>query len=216
MTAVHSERAFEEAVADYLVDHGYHRGDPVDFDPKIAIDTAQLFAYIEASQPKQWALLTRRHGEGQVRQRLVQRLCRQLDELGTLEVLRKGVIDLGVKIDLCTFRPAHRLAPEVQRRYELNRLSVTRQVRYNPRSEETIDLVLFINGIPVATAELKNPLTGQTVENAMRQYRYDRDPRQPLLAFKRRAIVHFAVDPDLVFMTTRLRGAATEFLPFNN
>jgi type I restriction enzyme R subunit len=215
MAMVHTERAFEEAVADHLVAHGYHRGDPADFDPEIALDSAQLFAYIEASQPKQWAVLAKRHGKGQVRQRFLQRVCKQLEELGTLEVLRKGVVDYGVKIDLCTFRPAHRLAPDVQRRYELNHLSVTRQVRYNPRTEETIDLVLFVNGIPVATAELKNQLTGQTVEHAIRQYRYDRDPRQPLLAFKRRAVVHFAVDTDLVFMTTHLQGRSTEFLPFN-
>jgi type I restriction enzyme R subunit len=215
MAAVHTERAFEEAVADHLVDNGYHRGDPADFDPEIALDAVQLFAWIEASQPRQWALLAKRHGAANVRQRFLQRLCKQLDELGTLEVLRKGVIDYGVKIELCTFRPAHRLSPEVQRRYDLNRLSVTRQVRYNPRSDETIDLVLFVNGIPVATAELKNQLTGQIVEHAIRQYRHDRDPRQPLLAFKRRAVVHFAADTDLVFMTTRLQGPATEFLPFN-
>jgi len=215
MTAIHTEGAFEEAVAEHLVAHGYHRGDPAGFDPEIAIDTAQLFAYIEASQPKKWAALGKRHGEGQVRQRFLHRLCQQLDELGTLEVLRKGVTDYGVKIELCTFRPAHGLAPEVQRRYELNRLSVTRQLRYHPKTEETIDLVLFVNGLPVATAELKNQLTGQTVEHAMRQYRQDRDPRQPLLAFKRRAVVHFAVDTDQVFMTTHLQGPRTEFLPFN-
>jgi len=215
MVAIHTERAFEEAVADHLVASGHLHGDPADFEPEIALDTAQLFAWIEASQPKQWAVLTKRHGAAQVRQRFLQRLCRQLDELGALEILRKGVTDYGVKIDLCAFRPAHRLAPEVQRRYELNRLSVTRQVRYNPKTEETIDLVLFVNGLPVATAELKNQLTGQTVEHAIRQYRHDRDPRQPLLAFKRRAIVHFAVDTDLVFMATHLQGKSTEFLPFN-
>jgi len=215
VTAVHTERAFEEAVAEHLISHGYHRGDPADFGAEIAVDTVQLFAYIEESQPKKWAALGKRHGKSQVRQRFLQRLCKQLDDVGTLEVLRKGVVDYGVKIDLCTFRPAHRLAPDVQRRYELNRLSVTRQVRFNPKTEETIDLVLFVNGLPVATAELKNQLTGQTVEHAMRQYRYDRDPKQPLLAFKRRAVVHFAVDTDEVFMTTHLQGASTTFLPFN-
>jgi type I restriction enzyme, R subunit len=215
MTAVHTERALEQAVADHLVEHGYHRGDPDDFEPAIAIDTAQLFAFIESSQPRRWEALTKRHGAGQVRQRFLQRLCNQLADIGILEVLRKGVTDYGVKIDLCTFRPAHGLAPDVQRRYELNRLSVTRQVRFNPKSEETIDLVLFVNGLPVATAELKNQLTGQTVDHAMHQYRHDRDPKQPLLAFKRRAIVHFAVDTNQVFMTTHLQGTSTSFLPFN-
>jgi type I restriction enzyme, R subunit len=93
MTVVYTERAFEEAVADHLVEHGYHRGNPADFDPEIALDTAQLFACVEESQPKQWATLTKRHGQRQVRQRFLHRLCKQLDELGALEVLRKGVVD---------------------------------------------------------------------------------------------------------------------------
>jgi len=215
MTAVHTERPFEEAIAEHLVEHGYYRGEPANFDPGIAIDTVQLFAYINESQPKRWEALTKRHGADQVRQRFLQRLCNQLDDVGTLEVLRKGVTDYGVKIDLCTFRPAHGLAPDVQRRYDLNRLSVTRQVPFDPKTTETIDLVLFVNGLPVATAELKNQLTGQTVQHAIHQYRHDRDPKQPLFAFKRRAVVHFAVDTDAVFMATHLQGVGTSFLPFN-
>ena len=115
---------------------------------------------------------------------------------------------------LAYFRPAHTLADDALVQYEENRLSVTRQLHYSTREpDRSLDLVLFVNGIPVATAELKNPLTGQTVEHAKEQYRRDRDPRE--LLFARRALVHFAVDPELVFITTRLAGKATRFLPFN-
>src|SRR5262249_44453096 len=119
------------------------------------------------------------------------------------------------KIDLAYFKPAHGLNPDLAARYAKNRLVVTRQVKFIPGKDDAIDLVLFVNGLPVATVELKNPLTGQRTVNAICQYMRDRDWRQKLFEFKRRAIVHFAVDPDTVYMTTRLAGGATFFLPFN-
>ncbi len=128
-------------------------------------------------------------------------------------MLRHGVEDLGVDDRLAYFRPAHGLTPELVARYEANRLTVVRQLAYAADETKTLDLALFVNGLPAATAELKNPLTGQNVEHAIAQYRRDRDPQNVTLA--RRAVVHFAVDPDLVAMTTKLAGAATQFLPFN-
>ncbi len=116
-------------------------------------------------------------------------------------------------IRLAYFRPASGLNPELEAKYAANRLTVIRQLHYAPEHAGSLDLVLFVNGLPVATAELKNPLTHQTVEHAIAQYRVDRDPRDVLLG--RRAVVHFAVDPDLVMMTTKLEGKATRFLPFN-
>src|SRR5207249_6331115 len=110
---------------------------------------------------------------------------------------------------------AHGLNPELEARYARNCVGLTRQLRYSTRNENSIDLLISLNGVPVVTVELKNPLTHQTVEDAMRQYRLDRDPRELIFEFKRRALVHFAVDPDAVFMTTRLAGTATHFLPFN-
>ena len=143
-----------------------------------------------------------------------ERLAKEMDERGAGDVLRHGVEDRGLLFRLAYFRPAHTLADDALVQDEENRLSVTRQLRYSTKEpDRSLDLVLFVNGIPVATAELKNPLTGQTVEHAKEQYRRDRDPRE--LLFARRAQVHFAVDPELVFITTRLAGKATRFLPFN-
>ncbi|MCY4368691.1 MAG: type I restriction endonuclease, partial [bacterium] len=147
------------------------------------------------------------------RAKFVQRLASQLDKRGTVDVLRRGVTDYNVKFRLAYFKPGHGLAPELLERYEANILSVTRQLRYEPTSTKTIDLGLFVNGIPVATAELKNPLTGQSVEHAMLQYRNHRDPKNRTL--KRVGMVHFAIDPYSVAMTTHLAGKRTRFLPFN-
>src|SRR5205823_9923903 len=143
----------------------------------------------------------------------VKRLGAELDERGTVDVLRHGVKDLGVEIRLAYFKPAHGLTPELVARYEANRLSLVRQLAFAADETKTIDLALLLNGIPVATAELKNPITGQDVEYAITQYRRDRDPANVTLA--RRAVVHFAVDPFLVAMTTKLAGETTQFLPFN-
>ncbi|MET9314204.1 type I restriction endonuclease [Kribbella sp. NPDC003505] len=140
-------------------------------------------------------------------------VAKEIDQRGVLDVLRNGIKDRGVRIRLAYFRPAHTVAEDALAEYQQNRLSVTRQLRYGANSTKALDLALFVNGIPLATAELKNPLTGQTVEHAKEQYRNDRDPKE--LLFARRALVHFAVDPELVFVTTRLRGKDTVFLPFN-
>jgi type I restriction enzyme R subunit len=140
-------------------------------------------------------------------------LAAEIDKRGTLDVLRHGVVDHGVTIRLAYFRPAHGLTPELVRLYGANRLNVTRQLAYQAGSTKTIDLGLFVNGLLVATAELKNALTGQSVEDAIAQYRTDRDPASPALS--RRALVHFAVDTERVAMTTRLASESTRFLPFN-
>ena len=113
------------------------------------------------------------------------------------------------------FKAAHELNPELEERYIANRVGVTRQLHFSPRAEKSLDVTISLNGVPIITAELKNPLTGQTVENAQWQYRHDRDPREVIFEFKRRTLVHFAIDTETVFMTTRLAGTATHFLPFN-
>ncbi|MGH2572962.1 MAG: type I restriction endonuclease [Actinomycetota bacterium] len=210
------EIAFEEAIADWLVaSGGYTRGVPTNYDPAVALDTAELFTFIGATQAEDWEDLVQRNGghPDLAQRRFVERLAKQIDERGTIDVLRHGVEDLGVHIRLAYFRPASGLNPDLEAKYDANRLTVIRQLHYAPERAIALDLVLFVNGLPVATAELKNPLTHQNVEHAMAQYRTDRDPRDALLG--RRAIVHFAVDPDLVMMTTKLEGRATRFLPFN-
>ena len=158
--------------------------------------------------------MTRYGGDrGSAEAGLLKRVAGEIDGRGTLDVLRHGVVDLGVSFRLVFFRPAHGLTPELLARYEANRLGVIRQLPYGAGEGKTLDLCLFVNGVSVATAELKNPLTGQSVEDAKDQYRKDRDPDNVLLG--RRALVHFAVDPEQVAITTRLEKGATRFLPFN-
>lgn len=214
MVAVHTEEAFEAAIETHLLANGYLRGDKRDFDMVLALDPVQVLAFIRDSQPREWGKLVAVHGPD-VEIKVLTRLAKELDGRGMLDVLRHGITDYGVSLKLAYFKPAHTMAPELGELYGRNRLSVARQVRYSAKHANELDLVLFINGLPVATAELKNPLTGQTAQDAIAQYRRDRDPKDLLLSFKCRALVHFAVDPDEVYMTTRLTGEDTAFLPFN-
>jgi len=209
------ERGFEEAVELALLAGGYLKSFPVNFDPALGLDTSELFTFIGATQSREWeSLLGRYGGDAEAAQRgFAKRLAAELDRRGTVDVLRHGATDLGVTIRLAFFAPAHGLTQELRRLYEANRVTVTRQLAYEAGSHKTVDVALLVNGLPVATAELKNPLTGQNVEHAIAQYRSDRDPASVTLA--RRALVHFAVDPDRVAITTRLAGQATRFLPFN-
>ncbi|CAN5753889.1 DEAD/DEAH box helicase family protein [soil metagenome] len=214
--AGHSEEAFEEVIESWLVDHGgYLQGSRSNVDVTRGVDTAELFAFLGATQHEAWSRLIALHGgdPDEAQRRFVDRLVGQLDERGTVDVLRHGVEDLGVALRLASFRPASGLNPDLEARYQANRLTVIRQLHHSPTAKgRSVDLGLFVNGVPVATAELKNPLTGQRVGDAMRQYAEDRDGSDPLL---RRCVVHFAVDPDQVMMTTRLAGRDTRFLPFN-
>jgi type I restriction enzyme R subunit len=207
---------FEDAIeASLLKAGGYLQSLPSNFDPFVGLDTTELFAFIDATQSDQWGLLLGLYGNDTdtAQREFVKRLASEVDNRGTVDVLRRGVVDRGVSIQLAYFKPSHDLTPTLQALYEANRVTLTRQLPYDPKTHNTIDLALLVNGIPTATAELKNHLTGQTVEDAIAQYREDRDFANVTLS--RRALVHFAVDPDRVAMTTRLRGKATGFLPFN-
>ena len=222
MTSV-TEKLLENEISRHLTTFGGYRVCKIgidadwrdDFDATVGLDIAELFSFIEETQGPTWGKLVKAHGgeEELARQRFVKRLAQQIDERGTVDVLRHGVRDQNVEIRLAYRKPAFGIARELVAHYESNRLTVTRQLPFDPDSEKTVDLCLFVNGLPVATAELKNHLTGQNIEHAIKQYREDRDPKNTTLA--RRALVHFAVDPELVAMTTRLEGKATRFLPFN-
>jgi type I restriction enzyme R subunit len=219
-----SEWAFETAICESLVSSGGYSAVKVgnaadrddDFSADLGIDTAELLAFIGATQSEEWEKVRASHSSPDEAQRaFATRLSKELDSRGTVDVLRHGIVYAGhekAEIRLAYFRPASGLNADHQAKYQANRLTVTRQLPYDPSSSKTIDLGLFLNGIPVATAEIKNHLTGQTAEDAKAQYRRDRDPRNALL---RRAVVHFAVDTEQVFMTTRLSGDSTRFLPFN-
>lgn len=211
-----NELAFEDAIeASLLLSGGYTKSPASHFDFDLGLDTEELFGFIAETQTSWWDELVKRYGNNSnaAQKGFVARLSKELDNRGTLDVLRHGVVDLGVEIRLAYFKPAHGLTPELVARYDANRLTVSRQLPFDPGSTKTIDLALFVNGIPVATAELKNTQTGQSIDDAIKQYRQDRDPKNVTLG--RRAIVHFAVDPHLVSMTTRLAGQSTQFLPFS-
>jgi type I restriction enzyme, R subunit len=210
-----NEKAFETAIIDSLVKNGgYQLGDADNFSRELAFDKATIFEFIQTSQPQAWQKLSDIHGLA-VESKFIQRLYAELEFRGMLDVLRYGITDYGIRFKLAFFKPANNLNPDTLADYEQNILTVTRQVRYSTQNNNSIDLVLSINGLPVATIELKNQFTGQDVENAKRQYAQDRDNRELLFQFKRRALVHFAVDPDEAWMTTSIEGSNTRFLPFN-
>jgi len=192
---------------------GYHRRRPEDYDHSLCLIPRDVVDFILATQPKEWQKLKAHYG-GDVEARFLRRLASEIESRGVLDVLRQGIKDSGCKFQLAYFRPASGLNEEIQRLYRANIFSVIRQLRYSDRHEKSLDLVLFLNGIPIFTAELKNPLTGQTVEDAIHQYKTDRDPREPPFRYGR-CLAHFAVDPELVYVTTHLEGAKTRFLPFN-
>lgn len=210
----HSEAAFETVIEQHLLRNGYVPIDREGFDRERAIFPEEVLTFIRVTQPQEWAKLESLHGERTAEQVLGD-LCKWMDTYGSLTTLRHGFKCYGRTLRVAFFKAAHELNPELEERYKANRLGITRQLHFSTRSEKSLDVTLSLNGVPVATAELKNPLTGQTTDNARRQYRQDRDPREPIFEFKRRSLVHFAVDTEAVFMTTRLAGTATHFLPFN-
>ncbi|MGE0023937.1 MAG: type I restriction endonuclease, partial [Hyphomicrobium sp.] len=192
MAAKHTEAIFETGiVTDLVARRGWDEGAPADFDCQLALVPKDLLGFVEATQPELWAELRKQHRYG-LESALLDTVVKTLESRGTLDCLRHGVKFYGKKIDLAYFKPAHGLNPDLDANYARNRLVVVRQLKFIPEREDAIDLVLFLNGLPVATAELKNPFTGQRTLNAIRQYMRDRDPRQPIFAFKSRAIVHFA------------------------
>ncbi|MDT0330017.1 type I restriction endonuclease subunit R [Nocardiopsis lambiniae] len=218
MSPVYDERTFEENIVASMLANGWEKGLNSDYRPEFGLDTGQLFAFIGATQMKEWNQLIARCGDDQARAQrtFVQTLAKRIHDEGTLQILRKHIRVEGLTFKLAYFKPSLTAAEHAFSNYDKNRLSVTRQLRYAAKSGDvgkSLDLALFVNGLPVATAEIKNPLTGQNVEHAKHQYAHDRDPRE--LLFAERALVHFAVDPDLVFLTTRLAGKDTWFLPFN-
>ncbi|MCB1054102.1 MAG: type I restriction endonuclease subunit R, partial [Acidobacteria bacterium] len=212
----HSEAAFEELIEQHLLEHGgYVSREPGVFVAESALIPEDLLAFVERTQPGVWDKQGRIHGD-----RLPEVFLAAFDKAtqqdGVLHVLRHGFKFYGSRVRVAAFQPAHGLNPDVEELYRANRLAVARQVHYDPkRPGLSLDLVLFLNGIPLVTAELKNALTQQTARHAKAQYVGDRDPGAPIFRFGERALVHFAVGADEVWMTTRLAGDKTRFLPFN-
>ena len=221
--SLHKEINFEREICDHLASNGwlYAEGDAAAYDRALALFPADVLAWVQAAQPQAWEALTKNHG-AQAGDTLLARLHDQIDQRGTLAVLRHGVELLGLKkpVSLAQFKPALAINDEILARYSANRLRVVRQVRYSQHNENSLDLVLFLNGVPVATVELKTDFS-QSIGDAIDQYRFDRRPRpkgqaaEPLLSFPNGALVHFAVSNSEVHMVTKLAGPATEFLAFN-
>jgi type I restriction enzyme R subunit len=216
MPGIHTEGTFESAIEGHLLTHGYEKGDNETYDPQRALDPAVVLGFIKETQPKEWEYLENLQKD-RAEETLIDDLCRALDSEheGCLKVLRHGFKSFGKTFRIAYFAPASGLNPDIEKLYEQNRLTITRQLKYSDKHNNSLDVVLSLNGIPLVTAELKNPMTGQTWRNAVYQYRNDRDRKDLIFHFKKRTLVHFAVDPDEVYMTTRLRGKSTRFLPFN-
>lgn len=209
-----SETAFETAIEDILLSQGYERHNSKSFDREKAIFPEVALDFIRTTQTNNWEKLQALHGD-KAGERVLEALCKWMDREGALATLRHGFKCFGKTLRIAFFRPAHGLNPDLEARYRANRLGITRQLHFSPKSEQSLDVVLSVSGVPVVTLELKNPLSGQTVANAIHQYRNDRDPREKIFEFKKRSLVHFAVDTEEVHMATRLTGTSTFFLPFN-
>lgn len=212
---IHTELTFEEAIESNLLEHGgYVKGSSTDFDVKLGLFPTYITNFLKQSQSKEWNKIANIHKD-EVEQKVIQRLVKEIDLRGALDVLRKGFTDYGVKFQMAYFKPESSLNPEADELYQTNHLSVTRQLYYERVGKNSLDMVLSLNGLPIATIELKNQFSGQSVENAKKQYVYDREPNEPIFQFKKRALVHFAVDTDTAEMTTKLKGKDTSWLPFN-
>ncbi|MFN9339103.1 MAG: type I restriction endonuclease subunit R [Candidatus Kapaibacterium sp.] len=213
--SITTEHTFETALVQTLIEQGgYTEGNAPDYSPELGMFSDEVIMFLQQSQPKRWQKIVSIHG-ADAENRVIQRLYKELDLRGSLDVLRNGFVDYGVRFQMAYFQPASGLNPDAVDLYNKNNLKVYRQVFYSINNRNSVDVLLSLNGIPVATIELKNQFTGQDVGNALKQYSTTRDNREILFAFKKRSLVHFAVDQDEVFMTTKLDGSKTYWLPFN-
>lgn len=215
MSRLTSENTFETALVQSLVDTGgYTQGDANGYSPELGMFKAEVLQFLQSTQPRQWVKLSAIHGDD-LENRIIQRLYKEMDLRGSLDVIRNGFVDYGVRFKCAFFKPESGLNPDTIALYNQNQLKVIRQVYYSKKNKNSVDLVLSLNGLPVATLELKNRFTGQNAAHAKKQYAATRDNKELLFAFKKRSLVHFAVDDEAVYMATRIDGSKTYWLPFN-
>lgn len=213
------ENHFEEDAAKYMITpkmghlSEYEQQDDSVYDKELCLIPTDLIAFIKDTQPQQYEELQKQYG-AVVDTKIIERVTKAVSQNKTLHTLRNGIKDRGQKIELIYFKPNHDRSPEHFENYNKNRLTVIRQLHYSTKNNNSLDVVLFVNGLPVVTMELKNALTGQYLQQAVEQYKNDRDPKEKLFEFQR-CLVHFAVSTEKVAMTTRLNGKDTFFLPFN-
>lgn len=208
-----TEEKFEEHIEKHLNSIGYKSRHFSQYNRSLCLIRDDLLEFIKTTQPDDWNKLEEIYGID-TENKVFSRISSEISKRGGIDVLRKPVVDRGIYLDLCFFQPKSDLNPDHQKLYQKNRFTVIRQLHYSNQNENSIDMVLFLNGLPLITMELKNQLTGQNIIHSQNQYRNDRDPKEPLLQFKR-CVVHFCLDNDAVSMTTRLEGKKTRFLPYN-
>ena len=208
-----TEKKFEDHIENHLLSVGYVSHHFSEYDRTLCLIRDEVINFIKTTQPENWGRLEEIY-EIDVENKVLSRISSEISKRGIIDVLRNPVVDRGVYLNLCYFQPNSDLNPDHQTLYQLNKFTVVRQVHYSSLNENSIDMVLFLNGLPLITMELKNQLTGQNVIHSQNQYRNDRDPKEPLLQFKR-CLVHFCIDNNKVSMTSRLSGLKTLFLPYN-
>lgn len=209
------EKRFEQDIEEYLTTQGgYIKGNPKFFDRELGLDKATFISFLKDSQPKTWERYEKIYGTDSEKQ-VIERFCREIKMVGLLRVLRQGFTDRGIKFKAVFWKPETSINATAVKQYESNILHCTRQLHYSLNNENSIDIVLFVNGIPIVSMELKCQFTGQSTANAIEQYIFDRAGKDAIFTFKERVLVHFAVDLSRVYMTTRLEGAKTYFLSFN-
>ncbi|HUX56671.1 MAG TPA: DEAD/DEAH box helicase family protein [Bacteroidales bacterium] len=214
-TNIHTETTFEKDIVDLLTSTGnYQQGLAVDVERETGHAHTLIRKFITSSQPREWEKFVTIH-QDQAKSKFLYRLNKEIESRGLLEVIRHGFTTHGVKFKMAYFKPESGLNPEAIEQYRQNILTVTRQVKYDRHNENSVDLLISLNGLSIITVELKNAFTGQTTANAERQYMFDRDAKEPLFHFNGGSLVHFAVDADTVSMTTRVNGRKTYYLPFN-
>ncbi len=217
MPKITSEASFEEHIENVLLNqHGYFSAKQEDYDKALCLRPETVISFIRATQTEKWDDYCKLIGNlDQARTNVLKRIKEVVDREGVLHVLRKGVDDTTFgHFDLCYFEPTNPVAAEARRLYKENLLHVQRQLKFSEADEKSLDLVIFLNGLPIFTTELKNQVSGQNAGHAVKQYKETRDPKEPLFRF-RRCLAHFAVDNDLVYVATELAGPKTLFLPFN-
>lgn len=207
-----TENNFEVAhVVKTLVDNGYIERLPENYNQELFLDSEILLNFVKSTQFEEWEKLQGQYPEntGDI---FLKRVSGEISKRGTLDVLRNGVKDRGAKFEIAYFKPVSGLNPEHEKLYKQNKFTVIRQFPFSQKYQKTLDISIFLNGIPIITSELKNHFTGQDYTDAIKQYKYTRDPKEPFL---KRSLVHFAVDNDKAYFTTHLEGENTQFLPFN-
>ena len=205
----------EEKIQDYLVSEGgFYIADELGYDASKGYKPSSLLNFIQTTQDKNWLKLCEIHGDS-TSEYFCTMVEKEIKEFGLLETLRGKIKLNGLEFKLIYFKPETDINPEVRRLYNQNACECVRQLHYSVDSNKSVDIVLFINGFPLVTIELKNQYTGQDVNNAVKQYKEDRDPNEPIFRFNERSLVYFAVDLLECKMTTRLNGDKTYFLPFN-